>query len=297
MDRMDDIEAFLAIVDHGGQTAAAKQLQRSLQSINRSLVAFEKSVGVELIRRSTRRSQPTEAGGALYQRLKPAFLEINDAKREIADRRAEPAGKLSIAAPVRFATTFVVPTIAALMHRHPRVDVHLKVSDRKVEPLADDVDVAIRIRDLPDSGLRARRIGSLRTVVFGAPEYFRVAGRPQHPSDLTTHQCVLRNSDPEGEKWAFRFRGKRHQVRVAGRFTVDDAASLQEAVARGMGLGLAPAWHIRDLIASGAVEVVLERYEDAKRGIYAVSPATKLPLAKTRLFIDMLAARLKREKL
>jgi DNA-binding transcriptional LysR family regulator len=297
LDRMEDLEAFLAIVEKGSQTAAAKHLRRSLQSIGRSLATLEHNVGVELVRRNTRRSQPTEAGLALYHRLKPALLEINDAKREVANKRAEPFGVLRIAAPVRFAAAFVVPVICNFMQRYAQINVELKTSDRKVNLHEEDVDLAIRIRDLPDSALRARRLGELRIVVFGAPAYFERHGRPMHPAELERHQCVVRNADPDGEKWPFRIAGKRETVRVTGRFATDDAAAVHDAVACGLGLGLAPAWQIQHLIEQGAVEVILEDFAPAKLPIFAVSPPTKIPLAKTRLFVDMLAARLKRAHL
>jgi DNA-binding transcriptional LysR family regulator len=297
VDRMDDLEAFLAIVEKGSQTAAAKYLRRSLQSIGRSLAALERSVGSELVRRSTRRSQPTEAGLALYHRLKPALLEINDAKREVASKRAEPFGVLRIAAPVRFASAFVVPVICDFMQRYGQISVELKTSDRKVNLQEEDVDLAIRIRDLPDSGLRARRLAELRIVVFGAPAYLERHGRPRHPTELERHQCVVRNADPDGAKWPFRIDGKREMVRVTGRFATDDAHAVHDAVAGGLGLGLAPAWQIQHLLDQGAVEIILEDFESAKLPVFAVSPSTKLPLAKTRLFVDMLATRLKRARL
>jgi DNA-binding transcriptional LysR family regulator len=297
MDRMDDLEAFIAIVEKGSQTAAAKHLRRSLQSIGRSLGTLERSVGVELVRRSTRRSQPTAAGLTLYRRLKPALLEINDAKSEVGKARAEPFGVLTIASPVRFASAFVVPVICDFMRRYPQIDVELKTSDRKADVYEDGLDLAIRIRDLPDSGLRARRLGQLRVVVFGAPAYFEKHGRPRHPVELARHQCILRSADPEGEQWPFRVRGKRETFRVSGRFSTDDAAAVSAAVADGLGLGLAPAWHIRSLVEEGTVQVVLEEFEAATIPIFAVSPPTKTPAARTRLFIDMLVARMKRERL
>jgi DNA-binding transcriptional LysR family regulator len=297
MDRMDDLEAFVVIVEKGSQTAAAKYLRRSLQSIGRSLTSLERSTGVELIRRNTRRSQPTEAGLTLYHRLKPALLEIQAAKREVANKRSEPFGVLRVAAPIRFSSAFVVPVIGDFMRRYPQIHVALKTSDRKVDVYEEEVDLAVRIRDLPDSGLKARRLATLRVVVIGAPSYFAKYGRPKHPEELARHQCILRGADPEGEKWTFRIRGKNETVRVAGRFTTDDASTVHEAVACGLGLGIAPAWQVRSLLERGAVEIVLPEFEPAKRPIFAVSPATKLPPPKARVFIDMLAARLKQEEL
>ena len=297
MDRMEDLEAFLAIVERGSQTAAARSLERSLQSVARSLSALERSVGVELIQRSTRRSQPTGAGLSLYQRLKPAVTEINDARREVASKRSEPLGTLRVAAPVRFAAAFVLPAAREFMRRYPQIDVNLRTSDRKINVYEEDVDVAIRIRELPDSALRARRLGEVRVVVVGAREFLKKNGRPRHPHDLARYPCVVRSVDADGEGWPFRIRGRREIVRVGGRFRTDDAGATIEAVALGMGLGMTPAWQVRDLVASGAVEIVLADFEDAKRPIFAVSPATRIPLTKTRLFIDTLALRLRRETL
>ncbi|HKP58604.1 MAG TPA: LysR substrate-binding domain-containing protein [Polyangiales bacterium] len=297
MDRLDDLEAFLAIVERGSQTAAAKGLRRSLQAIGRSLTALERSVGVELVRRTTRRSQPTEAGLALYHRLKPALLEIQEAKREAANKRSQPFGTLRIAAPVRFSAAFVVPTIREFVQRYPGIELDLRTSDRRVDLYEEKIDVAVRIRHLPDSGLRARRLGALRVVVFGAKSYLERYGRPREPNQLVRHQCIVRRTDPEGEKWLFRVRGKDVSIPVRGRFSTDDTNSVQEATALGLGLGRAPAWQIRPLLEQGKVDIVLEEFEAAKLPISAVSPATKLPLPQTKVFIDLLAARLKHEVL
>jgi len=286
MDRSEDLEAFLAIVEHGSQTAAAKHLRRSLQSIGRSLAALERSLGVELVRRSTRRSNPTPAGLAFYRRVKPAWLEIDAAKREVGSERAEPRGLLRVAAPVLFASTYVAPAIGEFLSRYPEVDVELKASDRRVELYEEGFDVAVRIRQLPDSELKARRLGALRVVVYGAPAYFARHGRPKHPDELVRHQCVIRSTDPDGDRWKFRIRGRHEIVRVRGRFRTDDAAATR----------VAPLWQIQPLVASGEVELILQDYETAKLPIVAVSPPTKLPLPKTRLFVDLLAARLGRER-
>lgn len=297
MDRMDDLEAFLAIVERGSQAAAARHLRRSLQSIGRSLAALEQGMGVELVRRTTRWSNPTEAGLAFYHRVKPAFTEIREAKLEAASSRTEPSGLLRIGAPALFAPAYVAPAICDFMQRHPQIEVELKASDRPVDLLEEGLDLAVRIRDLPDSELRARRLGSLRIVAFGAPAYFAEHGRPGHPDDLGRHECILRTTDGDSGLWPFRITGRRRTVRVGGRFRTDSTTSMHAVVARGLGIGQAPFWQIRDLVEQGAVEVILEGFEAARLPINAVWPPTKIPLAKTRLFVDVLATRLKRERL
>ncbi|MGV6873656.1 LysR family transcriptional regulator [Pseudochelatococcus sp. B33] len=297
MDRLDDIEAFLAVVEKGSQTAAASHLRRSLQSVGRSLATLEQSVGVELIRRTTRRSSPTDAGLAFYHRVKPAFLEIHAARQEAADKGSEPFGLLRIGAPVLFASAHVMPAVCDIMERYPKIEIELKVSDRPTDLLREGLDVAVRIRDLPDSGLKARRLGDLRAVVYATPAYFAAHGRPEHPDDLVRHNCILRLADGDTEPWPFCVNGRHKTVRVSGRLRTDSTAATHAAVARGLGIGFTPLWQIRPLVDQGAVEIILEEFEAAKVPIHAVWPATKAPLAKTRLFVDALAARLKNERL
>jgi DNA-binding transcriptional LysR family regulator len=295
MDRIDDLEAFLAVVEEGGLSAAARRLRRSLQSVSRSLATLERSVGVELVRRTTRQSNPTEAGRAFYRRVKPAFTEISDAKLEATSRRAEPAGLLRISASVLFAPVYLVPVVAAFMERYPQIEVELKLSDGFVDLNEDDLDLAVRIGALPDSGLRARRLGELRRVVFGAPDYFARHGRPMHPDDLAHHQCVVRTAAGDSEGWPFRVNGKLKTVRVGGRFRADNTMAINAAVAGGLGVGFSPLWQIRSLVDAGAVELILVDFEGSKVPIHVVRPPTRLPPAKTQQFIEFLAARLQLE--
>lgn len=297
LDRLNDIEAFLAIVEKGSQAAAARHLGRSLQSINRSLTTLEQGISVELVRRTTRQSSPTEAGLAFYSRVKPAFVEIGEARLEAAARRSEPSGLLRIGAPVLFAPAYVAPAACDFMERYPAIEIELNVSDRQVDLFEEGLDLAVRIREMPDSTLKTRRLGELRLVVFGAPAYFARHGRPMHPDDLVRHQCILRTTDRNAEPWPFRVDGRRKSVRVSGRFRTDATAATHVAVARGLGIGMTPLWQIRNLIDQGIVELVLEDFEAAKAPVHAVWPSAKIPLAKTRLFTDFLAARLKSERL
>ncbi|MFQ3455347.1 LysR family transcriptional regulator [Bradyrhizobium sp. UFLA01-814] len=295
---MEDIEAFLAVIEAGSQTAAARRLGRSLQSVNRSLMTLERSVGVELVRRTTRQSFPTEAGLAFYRRVKPAVAEISEARLEAASQRAEPSGLLRIAAPVQFASAFVVPVIADFIARYPLIKAELKASDRAIDVVGDGFDIAIRIRELPDSSLKARRLGEIRTVVYGAPRYFARYGRPDHPDDLSRHQCVLRTtSEGEPAMWRFQIDGDIRTVRVNGCFETDNTAALCAAARDGLGLGYGPFWQVRDLVNDGAIEIVLEEFETPRMPIHAVFPPSGMPAAKTRLFADILVDRLKHEQL
>jgi DNA-binding transcriptional LysR family regulator len=239
----------------------------------------------------------TEAGRVFCSRIKPALTEINDAKLEASNACTEPSGVLRIGAPALFAPAYVVPAINAFMARYPGIDVELKVSDRMVDLLEEGLDLAVRIREMTDSGLKARRLGGLRVVAFGSSAYFAKHGRPKHPDDLTRHQCVLRQAQSSTESWVFRVGGRRKAVRVHGRFRSDSAAAAHVAVAGGLGIGLTPLWQIRRLVDDGTVQVILEAFEDAKIPIHVVWASSKMRSIKTRLFVDVLAARLKQERL
>jgi DNA-binding transcriptional LysR family regulator len=297
MDRMDDLAAFLAIVEKGGQTAAARHLGRSLQSINRSLASLERSVGVELVSRTTRRSSPTEPGLAFYRRVKPAVSEINDAKLEAANRRTDLSGLIRVSAPVLFAPAYIVPAVCEFLEQHPQIEIELRVSDRPVDIIEQGLDLAVRIRHLPDSRLKARRVADLRAVVFGSPAYFAKYGRPKRPDQLTQHLCILRAPDDDVERWPFRIAGRNKAIRVQGRLHTDSTAAVHTAVARGLGIGRAPLWQIRSLVDAGAVEVILEDFETSKIPVHIVWSPSKMQLARNRLLMDFLAARLKSARL
>ena len=290
----DDLEVFLAIVEKGSQSAAARHLQRSLQSVGRSLASLEAGVGVPLIRRTTRKSHPTEAGLAFYSRVKPAVVEIHEARKEAVGFVRELSGRLRVASPALFARAFVMPTVNEFLTRFPRVEVELKSSDRQADLLDEELDIAIRIRQLPDSTLKARRLGELRIVAFGARTYFDRRGRPRHPFELSGHDCIVRTIDARGEPWPFRIDGKPQAVRVRGRFRTDDSSAILAAVAQGFGIGFGPFWQVRELLDSGTVEVVLQDFETDRMPIHAVLPPTRTQPAKVRLFMDLLAARLRK---
>jgi DNA-binding transcriptional LysR family regulator len=297
MDRMEDFQAFVAIVDKGSLTAAANQLGRSLQSVSRSLAALEREVGVALIQRTTRRSNPTDAGLAFYRRLAAALAEIEAAKRETANRRAEATGLLRVSASSAFAPLYVVPALPDFLKAHPRVEVELDLSDSYVDLVGEGFDLAVRIGELPDSSLKARLLAHSRRVMFAAPGYLAAHGRPRRPDDLKHHQCIVRTAARDGNAWPFKADGRIRSVKVGGRFRSSGALAVNEAAARGLGIATAPLWQVRSLVDRGAVELILTRYEPPPVSIHAVWPATRVLPARTQLFIDFLAARLKDERL
>jgi DNA-binding transcriptional LysR family regulator len=297
VDRIEDFQAFVAIIEKGSLTAAANHLGRSLQSVSRSLAALEREVDIELVRRTTRRSTPTDAGLAFYRRLSAALAEIESAKQETAKRRVEASGLLRLTGSTAFAPLYIVPVLPDFLKAHPRVDVELNLSDSYVDLIGEGYDLAVRIGDLPDSSLKARLLAKSRRVVFAAPGYLAVHGRPRRPEDLVHHQCIVRTAAREGNSWPFKVEGAKRSIKVTGRFRTGGAVAANEAAARGLGIATAPLWQIRPLLDQGAVELILTRFEPPPVSIHAVWSATRVLPARTQLFIEFLAARLKDERL
>ena len=243
------------------------------------------------------RSAATEAGLAFYRRIGAALSEIEGAKLETSNRRSEPAGLLRITSSTVFAPLYVVPAVCAFLESHPKVDIELDMSDGYVDLISQGFDLAIRIGELPDSSLKARRLADLRRVVFAAPDYFAEHGRPKVPGDLAGHQCLVRTSARDSDAWPFLVGGRLKTVKVAGRFRSSGAPAVNEAAVHGLGIANAPLWQVRPLVDRGVVELVLTRFEPPPVPVRAVWPATRLLPAKTQLFLDYLAARLKAERL
>ena len=297
MNRIEDYHAFVAIIEKRSLTAAAHHLRRSLQSVSRSLAALEHDIGVELIRRTTRRLSPTDAGLAFYRRLNAALAEIEAAKLETSNRRAQATGLLRIAGSTVFSPFYVVPALTEFLAAHPRVEVELELSDGYVDLIGEGYDLAIRIGELPDSTLKSKLLATSRRVVFGAPSYFAKNGRPQSPEDLLRHECIVRTAARDANAWPFKVNGRLVTVKAAGRLRTSGALAANEAAVRGLGIANAPLWQIRSLVDRGDAELILTGFEPPPTAIHAVWPATRLLPARTQFFIEFLAKRLQKQQL
>jgi len=295
--RISDLQAFVAVVEKASLTSAAGLLGRSLQSVSRSLAAVEQDVGVELIRRTTRRSSPTEAGLAYYQRLKTALEDIEEAKLQASDRRLEPSGLLRISGPTGFAALHLVPATAAFLKIHPKIEVEVSTYDRYVDLVEDNLDLAVHIGPLPDSVAKSKRLADLRRVFFAASDYFAKHGRPKHPQDLSKHQCIVRTARVGADIWPFTVDGKVRTIKVSGRFRANGASVINEAAIQGLGIAIAPLWQVRPLVDRGLVEVALARFAPPPIPVHATWSGTRVLPAKTRMFIDFLSQRLKAARL
>lgn len=292
MASLDDYRVFVAVVEQGNLSAAARHLHRSLQAVSRSLAALEQELGVELIQRTTRRAQPSQAGLAFHARIKAALADIDLARSELAEHGARIDGLLRVGGSTQFSAPYLVPMIAAFMERYPDVQVELVVADHHADLQREKLDVAVRLGELPNSRLHARQLGAMRMVTIGAPGYFAQHGRPRTPAELRHHDCIVRRTaGPAPQRWEYRHAGRTQAVEVRGRFSADNAAACNAAVAMGLGIGVAALWQVRSLFDQGRLDTVLDDWQLPGLPVHIVWPPSRQLPARTRAFIDFLAAR------
>ncbi len=295
MNTIEEYQAVVAAIDRGSLTAAARHLGRSLQAVSRAVAQVERELGVELIRRTTRRLQPTEAGLRFHGRMRAALADIEAARVEAGEAAASISGPLRVGGSLVVAPVYLVPALSAFLQRHPQVSVDLLLSNEFVDLVAERFDLSIRVGELEDSSLRMRRIASVRRVTIAAPSYLAEHGRPMIPQDLARHACVVRTSAHDPFHWVYERNGAQESVRVRGRFASSSVDACNEAVARGLGVGVAQTWQVRPLLDQGRVELILTEFEPPPAPVSVVWPDGGALPARTRLLIDFLVARLSAE--
>jgi DNA-binding transcriptional LysR family regulator len=292
MDRLTEMEAFVQVVDHGGFTDAARRLGLSKSAISKHVSALEARLAVRLLNRTTRRVSPTEVGLAYYDRARAVLAEASAADSMVTALQTAPKGLLRISAPVHFGVRQVAPAVAGFLCAYPEVDVHMVLEDRYVELVAEGYDLAIRIGNLADSALKARKLAEARSVIVGAPDYLAAMGIPRSIDDLTEHRLLHYSHLASGNFWRLRGpTGEERQIRVGGRLTVNNGEALMKAAEAGLGLSQVPSFMLGDALSAGRlVEVLADRPPDPL-GIHAVYPQGRFPQPRLRAFVDYLVER------
>ena len=291
MDRLDAMAVFVAIAEAGSLSAAARRLDVPLTSVSRKLAALERALDARLVSRTTRRLALTEEGRTYFERCKRILGDVEEAELALGESQSTPAGRLVVSAPTLFGRVCLAPLVPKFLVAHRRVDLDLDLSDRYVDLVDEGVDVALRIGRLADSSLVARRLGEFRRVVCGAPDYLARRGTPKAPDDLAAHDCIAFTMLQERSEWHFAGAdGREIAVRVPARLRANSADAVLEAALGGGGLALAPSWQVREHVRAGRLKLVLARFATRPAPIHALYPHARLLSAKTRAFVDFLAA-------
>lgn len=287
MDRLAAMQCFIRVAESGSFSAASRQLNVGQPAVSKTISQLEEMLGARLVLRSTRQVSLTEDGRRFLEAARNAVEAADAAEALITGRSSMPSGRIKVAASVAFARLHIVPRLGRFFARYPELDVELIVSDRFIDLVEEGIDVAIRIGELKDPGLVARRVGLMSRVTVARPDYWHRAGRPAHPSDLKDHDCLI-YTGLASSTWDYTGPEGPISVKTAGRFRASSSDAMREAVLEGLGVGLTPYWFWKNELRDGLIEQVLQTFEPTRRPIQAVFPERRLVAPRVRAFVDFL---------
>jgi len=291
--RYEQAEAYVAVVEHGGFAAAARALGRDPSVVSRRIEALERRLGVRLLARTTRRLSVTEAGSAYYRRMQALMGEFEAADVEASEGASTPRGVLRLSLPAAFARRCIAPWLPDFITAHPALRLELAHGNQFVDLVAEGFDAAVRIGELSDSSLVARRLASAEVVLCAAPHYLERRGLPERPGDLADHDCLTFPKPRFSREWRLTDGRVRVAQAIGGPIVSDDDEGLLVACVAGAGIMPAPAWLVAAELRSGALVRVLPGWRfDFDAAVHVLLPPGRLVPAKTRVFVDWLAREL-----
>lgn len=293
MDRLHLMSVFVAVAEAESFSAAARKLGLSPPSVTRAVTALEEHLKVKLLNRSTRSVRITEAGQIYLNLVRRIISKIDEAEEATVGIHAEPRGRLAVTAPVQFGKMFVTPVIVEYLKRFPGMEVYGLFLDRVVNLLEEGLDIAIRIGELPDSSLRAIRVGQIRKVVCASPEYLANTSEPQTPANLAQHVIVAATSVTPTPNWTFHQGTATPTVHVKPRLSVSSIDAAVMAVSKGFGITRLMSYQVAPSLNTGLLKILLAEYEPPPLPIHVLHSEEHYASAKVRTFIDMIVAELR----
>ena len=285
------LQAFAEAARQRSFARAARALGLSASAITKSVQRLERQLGLRLFQRTTRRVALTQEGEALYERCKRVLDELAELELHAAGASAEPTGVLRVDVPVTYGKKKVMPVLAALARRHPGLRVEVRMSDQFADVISSGVDAVVRVGEVADTRLIARRIDQQRLCVYGSPQYLARKGRPRRPADLERHDCILFQMPTSGRhrQWDFQRQGRAIVVHPRAAHAINDGEGLVSAACAGMGLVQVPDLIAADAVRAGALEEVLAGYRPRPMPISIMFASHRHMPVRLRAFIDELA--------
>lgn len=288
MEKFGAIPVFVAVVESGGFSSAARMLGVSKSAVSKRINQLERSLGVRLLHRTTRKLSLTEAGERYFEHAAQALIAADKAEDAVTELQGEPQGKLKISSPMSFGRLHVAPLIPKLLKRYPKLQVELIMDDRPVDLVATGLDVAIRSGpgSMPASALIARKLTPLRQVLCASPDYIKHYGMPGTPAELTAHNCILFSLSSDANEWTLIGDNTPETVSVSGNYSVNNSEALLEALREGIGIGRLPTFVAGPDLKTGRLVKLFESYRIPDHTFYAVFPEREYLPAKVRAFLD-----------
>ena len=308
MDQLHLMRVYVAVAEEQGFASAARRLAMSPPAVTRAVAALEESLGVKLLNRTTRHVRTTESGSRYLEDARRILAQVKLANEAAAGINADPAGNLVVTAPVMFGQMFVMPGIVDYLQRFPKTQVDALFLDRVVNMLEEGVDVGIRIGELPDSTMRAIKVGSVRRILVASPDYLKQHGIVQSPDALNEHSLISSSAGRLVQEWRFDHptasgrtpvnTGKQSglTIRIQPRLTVTTNDAAIKAACAGFGIARLLSYQVSEQLAKGQLKILLENFEPTAMPVQIVHREGRLASAKVRAFIDLMSERLRLNK-
>jgi DNA-binding transcriptional LysR family regulator len=293
MDRFEAMSTLLSAVEAGSLSAASRMLGMPLATVSRKVSELEAHLRTRLVNRTSRRLTLTDAGRSYIVACKRILDDIGEAERAAAGEYIAPRGDLTITAPIVFGRLHVLPVAIEFLGAYPDVDIRVALADRVVNLQEDDVDLAIRIGELPDSSLIATRVGSIRRVICGSPAYFARRGTPKSPGELGAHDCISFEGLTSPDGWKFTVGKSTVSVAIRSRLVVNTAEAAVDAATAAVGVTRVLSYQVASALRAGTLALVLQRFEPPPWPVSLVHAGGGLLPLKLRAFLDFAAPRLK----
>ncbi|MEI7516118.1 MAG: LysR family transcriptional regulator [Betaproteobacteria bacterium] len=300
MDKLSAMRTFVRVVESGSFTAVAAELSSTQSAVSKQVAALEKELGAKLLVRTTRSLALSEEGARYFEQARRLVAEIAEAESDLRQGEAQLNGWMRVAASVGFGRLKLMPLVKTFLAAHPDVKVDLRLHDGFVDLVEQGIDVSVRIGDLSDSGLIARRVGTSHRMLMAHKDYLKTLplgiGTPAQPEDLSQHNCLVYTETSNRNQWTFKAgataleqTGTARTIRVEGRLQTNSSEVIRAAVTSGLGIGYSPTWLFENELASGEVVRLMPGWESPASPIHLVSPPERKHAAKVKAFVEHVA--------
>ncbi len=293
MDRLHEMEVFVAVAVAGSFAKAGARLRISPPAVTRAISSLEDRLGARLFNRTTRSLSLTEAGARFLESARRLLTDLDVAEKSAAGETAVPHGRLTVTTSVTFGRSVLAPIVCAFLAAHPRITVSVLLLDRIANLVEEGIDVAVRIGELPDSSLVARRVGEVRRVLVASPGYLAKRGQPEAPADLKLHSIIAFTGLMPNREWRFVDRRGPNHVSFTPRLEINDAVAAIGAVEMGDGITIALSYMVAQQIREGRLVPVLDQFSPPPAPVHIVYPQGRLVAPKVRAFVDFARPRLR----
>jgi len=294
MDRLEAMSIFLAVVETGSLSAAARQLKTPLATVSRKVSELESHLQTKLFNRSSRKLVLTDAGSSYFAACKRILADVTEAERAASGEYSAPTGELIVTAPVGLGRAYLIPILADFLKAYPDIKASLLLADRVQSLFQEQIDLGLRIGTLPDSSLIAVRLGTTRRMVCASPAYLAAHGTPCTPDELAGHDCITYAGFMSSDVWTFLKDKTTVAVPVHARLVVGSTEAACDAACAGIGIASGFAYHFQTALERGALTILLDEFQPEPLPVNLVYTANRFLPIKVRAFLDFAAPRLKR---